>query len=160
MVVNIKGRIANESERQRLHKFLHKDKKFSIKEIPTHPVTELPLWEVNCLGYRDDMLGIGEWAKTKDIDTTGEIHKTHWYTQEPVNVDVVQKDLVVLSKFIPSADLIVLLGNPNGGLKAEWILRLVGGKVKRYSCYGESKLRWFTEEEIKSRMNPILKSCL
>lgn len=158
MVINIKGSIPNNYERREIDRILMKDKRFSSRPIPDEPDTGLPVWKMNCLGYRDDMLGLGEWAKNQIIDVAGEIHKTHWFTGELVNVDVLEEDVRRLVKAAPSANLVILVGSPYGGLNAEWILRVVGGRVKRYSCYGDSKMRWFTEEEVWSRVKPIVES--
>ncbi len=157
MVINIKGKISSNSERKEIDRYLKKDKRFSSKAIPVLE-TGIPVWKMNCFGYRDDMLGLGEWAKNQIIDVVGEIHKTHWFTKELVNVDVVEQDIKKLARIAPSADLMILLGNPHGGLTAEWILRVIGGRVKRYACYGDNKMRWFTEEEVWSRMKPIVES--
>lgn len=160
MVINIKGNISSNSERREIDRILMKDKRYSSRPIPDDPNTGFPVFKMNCLGYRDDMLGLGEWAKNQVIDVAGEIHKTHWFTGELVNIDVLEDDVWRLARIAPSANLVILVGSPYGGLNAEWILRVVGGRVKRYACYGENKMRWLTEEEIWNRVRPIVESMI
>lgn len=147
--VNMKGFVQGHDEWQQLNKLMRKERSYSLMKRYVNPYTGIPCIRRTCFGYTDNLLGIGKWANTRNIDAIGELNS------KIADKRSIVLDCEYLAENFPSLVLTIHVAKKEN-LDCDYTIHIRYGNVSVVPPEIK-KLRWFDERDIEKRMSPIVK---